>query len=129
MYKQECSITPTGGNVNGTGGPMGQNISWIGVNEYSNNHYSTYPNFHHDDKRNYTINHEYQTLDEDEHAIETLPLFPMHGDNGMIRQQTHDYLSGSGGGWYKNDAVKQPGYSPRASLELTLNSCFANFNN
>lgn len=109
MQLQECSITPSAN-------AGGQNFAWIGVDPYS----SPYPFL---EKRKYTTNGADQTLEmeeEDEAApeIETLPLFPMHGD---IKQET-DYFNG----WHRraDDAVSA---GPRASLELTLNSYTARF--
>lgn len=110
---QECSITPSA-NVGG------QNFAWIGVDAYS----SPYPFL---EKRRYFNNGADQTLgtapeeeeDEDEEEvpeIETLPLFPMHGD---LKPET-DYFAG----WHHraDDA------GSRASLELSLNSYSAGFN-
>lgn len=111
---QACSITPSA-NVGG------QNFAWIGVDSYS----SPYPFL---ERKRYLHNGTDQTLEtEEEEAaapapeIETLPLFPMHGD---LKQET-DYFNG----WHHraggDDAVAA---GSRASLELSLNSYAAGFN-
>lgn len=100
---QECSINPSGG---------GQNYAWIGVDPYC----SPYPNFL--EKRKYGVGKTLEMEEAEEEAapeIETLPLFPMHGDikddfNGWYRRVDDTFAAGS-----------------RASLELTLNSYAAGF--
>ncbi|KAK4479941.1 hypothetical protein RD792_012993, partial [Penstemon davidsonii] len=111
---RECSIN----NGNG-GGSMGQNnIAWIGtVNEYQ---YPTYPFL---EKRNYINGHdetlEVQEEDENTPEIETLPLFPMHGDD--LKHGFNHYAQ------YREDSIAPA--PNRASLELTLNSFFGNSDN
>ncbi|KAL2241177.1 protein WUSCHEL [Sesamum indicum] len=111
---RECSITPSS-----NGG--GQNFAWIGVDPYS----SAYPFL---EKRKYASNNAHQTLEleeeEDDDAppeIETLPLFPMHGD--AIKQE-NDYYNG----WrHRSDEDGATAGGARASLELSLNSYAARF--
>ncbi|KAL0332731.1 UNVERIFIED_CONTAM: protein WUSCHEL [Sesamum calycinum] len=111
---RECSITPSS-----NGG--GQNFAWIGVDPYS----SAYPFL---EKRKYAFNNAHQTLEleeeEDDDAqpeIETLPLFPMHGD--AIKQE-NDYYNA----WHhRSDDDGGTAGGARASLELSLNSYAARF--
>ncbi|KAH6760064.1 hypothetical protein C2S51_017013 [Perilla frutescens var. frutescens] len=102
---RDCSITPSA-NVGG------QNFAWIGVDPYS----SPYPFL---ERKRYINNATAQTLDREEEApppeIETLPLFPMHGE---VKQHT---------GWHHR-ADESIAAGSRASLELTLNSYAAGFN-
>ncbi|KAL8472420.1 hypothetical protein ACS0TY_029577 [Phlomoides rotata] len=98
---RECTINP---NANSGG----QNYAWIGVDPYC----SPYPNF-----RKYGVNKTLEMEEEEEEEaapeIETLPLFPMHGD---IKDDS-DYFNG----WHGR---VDDGFAAgsRASLELTLNS-------
>ncbi|PIN08910.1 hypothetical protein CDL12_18519 [Handroanthus impetiginosus] len=103
----ECSITPSGS--------MGQNFAWIGVDPYT----SSYPFV---EKRKYATEQTLEMEEEEDASasalpeIETLPLFPMHGD---IKQET---------GWRRraDDSISA---GPRASLELSLTSYAARFPN
>ncbi|XP_051127375.1 protein WUSCHEL [Andrographis paniculata] len=118
---RECSISPNG---NG-GGSMGQNYAnWIGVDPYSSSQYSIL-----EKRSSYTINGSNQTLeiepeDEEEAEIETLPLFPLHGDNVKLE---NDYFNA----WNHHCAVGDDSMAAgsRASLELSLNSYAARFPN
>lgn len=109
-----CSISPSGGNGGG-----GHNFAWVGVDSSSSSSSSSYP-YPFIDKRKYTTstNNHHQTLEilegddeeEEEEAlpeIETLPLFPIHG---QVKHQEINYFNG----WRADDVA--------ASLELTLNS-------
>ncbi|XP_057784211.1 protein WUSCHEL [Salvia miltiorrhiza] len=102
---RECSITPSA-NVGG------QNFAWIGVDPYS----SPYPFL---ERKRYINDQTLETAGEDDDdddeapEIETLPLFPMHGD---IKQEWH----------HRGDDAIAAG--SRASLELSLNSYAAGFN-
>ncbi|KAK6150695.1 hypothetical protein DH2020_015627 [Rehmannia glutinosa] len=115
---RECSITPSAN----PGGSTGHKFAWIGVDPYSSSSSSSSPSCYPflDQKKKYTTNCTDQTLEmeeeEEEEEIETLPLFPMHGD---IKQETEH-------GWHRH-ADEAITASPRASLELTLNSYAARF--
>lgn len=64
--------------------------------------------------------HDYEEEEEAASAeIETLPLFPMHGEdiNGFKTNSQYGYYSG----WYRPDNGGSSGGS-RTSLELSLNS-------
>ncbi|KAH0971119.1 hypothetical protein GBA52_023275 [Prunus armeniaca] len=126
---QDCSISAAGGTSSGHVGGSNNNIghnfgSWVGVDPYS----SPYTLF---DKRSSTrqvFGDQENTMDEEDHEyqenlqaspeIETLPLFPMHGEDihgfGNIKSTSDGYYSG----WYRSD----DGNNGRTSLELSLNS-------
>ena len=93
---QECSITPNA-NVGG------QNLAWFGVDPYP----SPYPFL----EMSRSINDQtlLQTTEEEASEIETLPLFPMHGD---AKQDWHHR---------GEDAIAA------GSLELSLNPYAAGF--
>lgn len=102
---------------------MGQNYVWIGVDAYPSS--PPYPFL--EKRKCYTPNYgaaeqtlELEQDEEEDPEIETLPLFPVHGDN--VKHES-DYF----GGWHRHsdDSSAQPGF--RASLELSLNSYAARF--
>ncbi|KAF9620815.1 hypothetical protein IFM89_014752 [Coptis chinensis] len=96
---RDCSISPGGSNV---GGSINNNFSWVsGVDAY--------PFF----DRSKPI----QIFREDSPAqIETLPLFPMHGEDstGFCSSNPNPF-----GNWFRSDYDKM---GSQTSLELTLNS-------
>ncbi|PQQ14964.1 protein WUSCHEL [Prunus yedoensis var. nudiflora] len=126
---RDCSISAAGGtssgHVGGSNNNIGHNVgSWVGVDPYS----SPYTLF---DKRSSSRqvfgdqenmmdeeDLEYQENLQDSPEIETLPLFPMHGEDihgfGNIKSTSDGYYSG----WYRSD----DGNNGRTSLELSLNS-------
>ncbi|XP_058081849.1 protein WUSCHEL [Magnolia sinica] len=102
---RECSISG--------GGYMGSsNLGWMGIETSS-----TYPRF---DARKYM-----ETMETEAPHIETLPLFPMHGQDdpnasnsfctGKVDHFPGDYFPG----WYFDDPGKG---GTGTSLELSLNS-------
>ncbi|KAA8531969.1 hypothetical protein F0562_006889 [Nyssa sinensis] len=108
---RDCSISAGG---SGTGGSIGpHNFGWVGVDAYS----SSYPYF---DKRK-SIDHETLEDEQEDQAaeIETLPLFPMHGEDISgyynVKPESDNYYSG----WYRSNGGMG---SSRTSLELSLNS-------
>ncbi|KAK3007678.1 hypothetical protein RJ639_014815 [Escallonia herrerae] len=135
---RECSISPE----ENVGETVGQNLAWVGVDSHSSLPY--YPFL---DKR--SLNGGDQTQEEEEeedeqeeelvqqHAasreIETLPLFPMHGEdhhysaNGFCENTQDrsfyytDHWFGINNGSNHVDSGITAG-SARASLELSLNS-------
>ncbi|KAL3527205.1 hypothetical protein ACH5RR_011861 [Cinchona calisaya] len=108
---RDCTISPGGNGGNGT---MVHNFSWAGL---ANPSYTSQYQFL--EKKSCFV----ETLDEEEEEeekvqeVETLPLFPMHGEDitgfSTNRQQEPTY-------WYLANA-SNTGCS-RASLELRLNS-------
>ncbi|XP_054775752.1 protein WUSCHEL [Prosopis cineraria] len=111
---RDCSIS-----AGGSSGTISHNLGWVGMDPYSN-----YTNFL-DKVRpgdQETLKGE-QEGDDGAPEIETLPLFPMHGEDihgyCNLRSDSAYY----GGGWYHADeyGFKNNG-SHRTSLELTLNS-------
>ncbi|XP_057491647.1 protein WUSCHEL-like [Actinidia eriantha] len=112
---RDCSISA---GCSGGGGSIAHNF-WVGSDMY--NYSPSYPFF---DKRK-SIEENPTEDEEQEQApeIETLPLFPMHGDNissgfCSVKPQSNGYYT-TPSGWYP------PGDghgSSRTSLELSLNS-------
>ncbi|XP_043714463.1 protein WUSCHEL-like [Telopea speciosissima] len=130
----DCSISGGGGG-NGVGGSMrnNNNLGWAGVDPYS----ATYTLY---DKRRMFYGEEQNEEEEEEeggdnshdNAMETLPLFPMHGENIPGGFCSAKFNSGTADwnytGWYggggpppKNDPNGN-GVCSRTSLELSLNS-------
>ncbi|KAK9284703.1 hypothetical protein L1049_023879 [Liquidambar formosana] len=109
---RDCSISAGGGD--GVGGSISHNFGWVGIDPYSTP-YTLY------DKRKSIDDTLEEEAEEEEEApeIETLPLFPMHGEeiNGFynIKPQSDGYYTG----WYRSDNGNG---SSRTSLELSLNS-------
>jgi hypothetical protein len=107
-FKQDCSIS-SGGN-GGVGGSISHNFGWVGVDSYSSSYADVF------DKR--------RSMEDQEEAaaeIETLPLFPMHGDDGIngfcnMKPSSGGYYTG----WYRSGDDGNSG--SRTSLELSLNS-------
>ncbi|KAF8410462.1 hypothetical protein HHK36_002991 [Tetracentron sinense] len=103
---RDCSISAGGSGV--IGGSINNNLGWVGVDPYS----STYTLF---DKRKSIEASEEEAAPE----IETLPLFPMHGE------EVAGFCTGKPGsdgyftGWYRPNEEK---VGSRTSLELSLNS-------
>lgn len=111
---QDCSISAGGSSTGVGGGSLSHNFGWVGVEPYS----STYSFI---DKRKVLLD-EYDDEEEEDEAspeIETLPLFPMHGEdiNG-IKHNSHGYYSG----WYRPSEDGGNRGGSRTSLELSLNS-------
>ncbi|KAM1174380.1 protein WUSCHEL-like isoform X1 [Malus sylvestris] len=126
---RECSISSGGSTSTGHVGGSNYNTfnhnygSWVGVDPYSSPYTifdkksSSKPVF--GDQENMT-EEEYYNLQASQ-EIETLPLFPMHGEDihgfGNIKSSSMDgYYSG----WYRSDGGNDGG--SRTSLELSLNS-------
>ncbi|KAK6922615.1 Homeobox domain [Dillenia turbinata] len=102
------------------------NFGWTSVDPHTSSCNSLY------DKRKLSVEEENEEdededdEDDDERApeLETLPLFPMHGDdhiNGFCNIKHHEYGHHYYSGRYQSDEYTT-GSSSRASLELTLNS-------
>ncbi|KAK6924476.1 Homeobox domain, partial [Dillenia turbinata] len=102
------------------------NFGWASVDPYTSSCNHLY------DKRKLLVEEENEEEDEDEEEdgeesapeLETLPLFPMHGEeqiNGFCNIKHHDCGHHYYSGWYHSDEYNT-GSSSRASLELTLNS-------
>nr|ASV45870.1 WUSCHEL-related homeobox [Broussonetia papyrifera] len=112
----------------GSSGSISHNFGWVGVDPYS----SPYALF---EKRSPIPYDPYDQDDHDEHEdhdhqetggnIETLPLFPMHGEEDIMMINGYGNMikpgfadpTATGGGYYSGGHV-----SSRTSLELTLNS-------
>ncbi|KAI5319719.1 PREDICTED: WUSCHEL-related homeobox [Prunus dulcis] len=126
---RDCSISAAGGTSSGHVGGSNNNIghnfgSWVGVDPYS----SPYTLFDKRSSSRQVFGDQENTMDEEDHEyqenlqgspeIETLPLFPMHGEDihgfGNIKSTSDGYYSG----WYRSD----DGNNGRTSLELSLNS-------
>ncbi|TKY70476.1 WUSCHEL protein [Spatholobus suberectus] len=111
---RDCSIS-----AGGSSGHVGtnHNLGWVGVDAYS----SAYANFF--DK----IRPTEETLEEEEEdgaaGIETLPLFPMHGEDihgyCNLKSNSSNY---DGSSWYHTEDGFKFNNGSRASLELSLNS-------
>lgn len=106
---RDCSISA---NCNGS---ISNKFGWVGVDPYSPS-YAVYDKICLADE---TLDDELE--EEQATEIETLPLFPMHGENisgfCSIKPGSDGYCSG----WYGSDDNKS---GSRTSLELTLNSYF-----
>lgn len=119
---QDCSISAGGGTSStGVGGSaLHHNFGWVGVDPYSSSPYALF------DKRKVfdesLLEDDYEEEEEEEASaeIETLPLFPMHGEdiNGFKTNSQYGYYSG----WYRPDVGSNGGGGSRTSLELSLNS-------
>ncbi|KAL7104040.1 hypothetical protein ACP275_08G219200 [Erythranthe tilingii] len=114
---RECSINNQSGGGSVNGGTMGQSFAWIGVdNSYPYPHPYPHP-YPFLEKRKY--GQALDSMEMEEQQIETLPLFPMHGDD-LVK---HDF-----NGWRRrprdddDDSSAAAVAGPMASLELTLNS-------
>ncbi|KAF5454556.1 hypothetical protein F2P56_024212 [Juglans regia] len=119
----DCSISTRGSG--GVGGSIGHNFGWVGIDPY----FSSYTLF--DPRRSMEENSggEEEEEEEEEEAaseIETLPLFPMHGDdiNGFCNVST---TTSSSNGFYSTTLYRSGrGDSGKSgsctSLELSLNS-------
>ncbi|MED6181410.1 hypothetical protein PIB30_019126 [Stylosanthes scabra] len=120
-FNRECTISCAGGGSS-VGGAINQNLlGWVGVDPYS----STYtPSF--DNK----ITPESETLEQGEDdemddvtEIETLPLFPMRGEDihgGYFTLRSNSSSSSSFNYDHHHHGFNNAG--SRASLELSLNS-------
>ncbi|KAG5060985.1 hypothetical protein JHK87_002014 [Glycine soja] len=113
---RDCSISA--GGSSGHVGLINHNLGWVGVDPYNS---STYANFF--DKIRPS---DQETLEEEAEnigatKIETLPLFPMHGEDihGYCNLKSNSY-NYDGNGWYHTEEGFKN--ASRASLELSLNS-------
>ncbi|BAT99984.1 protein WUSCHEL [Vigna umbellata] len=111
---RDCSIS-AGGSSGHVG--INHNLGWVGVDPYS----SPYANFFG------KIRPTEETLEEEQEEdgaaeIETLPLFPMHGEDihGYCNLKSNNSYNYDGNGWYHSEDGFKNG--SRASLELSLNS-------
>ncbi|CAL5324281.1 unnamed protein product [Camellia sinensis] len=110
---RDCSISA---GCSG-GGSIGHNL-WVGADPYS----SSYPFFDKRKSMEETLEEEEEEEQQQQKApeIETLPLFPMHGEDisGFcnIKPESDNYYSS----WYHSNDNSHG--SSRTSLELTLNS-------
>ncbi|PRQ21533.1 hypothetical protein RchiOBHm_Chr7g0240241 [Rosa chinensis] len=109
---RDCSISAGGGTSStGVGGSISHNFgSWVGcsVDPYSSSSYTTSTS-----TTFFDMNEEQTFMEqrgEDHQEIETLLLFPMHGEDIFGNMKT----TSEGGGGYNG--------SSRTSLELSLNS-------
>ncbi|KAM0970253.1 hypothetical protein FF1_018366 [Malus domestica] len=127
---RDCSLSSGGSTSTGhVGGSNYNNFnhnpgSWVGVDPYS----SPYSIFDKKspskqvfgDQENMT-EEEYYNQQQASPEIETLPLFPMHGEDihgfGNIKSSS---MEGYYSGWYRSDGSNDGG--SRTSLELSLNS-------
>ncbi|XP_027362299.1 protein WUSCHEL [Abrus precatorius] len=109
---RDCTISAGGSST----GHVGHNMGWVGVDPYS----SAYANFF--DK----IRPTEETMEEEQEEdgateIETLPLFPMHGEDihgyCNLKSNSSNY---DGSSWHHSEDGFKNG--SRASLELSLNS-------
>ncbi|XVF62179.1 hypothetical protein PTKIN_Ptkin08bG0196200 [Pterospermum kingtungense] len=116
---RDCSISACGSRTNGASEFLSHNFGWVCIDPaYSSSSFFDQRKF-----INGTLEEE-QEDDEEETAtpqIETLHLFPMHGDdiNGFCNNNKPDSDDCSYSGWYGSGE----GYTgSRASLELSLDS-------
>ncbi|XP_068307105.1 protein WUSCHEL-like [Pyrus communis] len=125
---RDCSLSSGGststGHVGGSNyNNFNHNPGWVGVDPYS----SPYTIF---DKKSPSkqVFGDQENMTEEEYynqqaspEIETLPLFPMHGEDihgfGNIKSSS---MEGYYSGWYRSDGGNDGG--SRTSLELSLNS-------
>ncbi|XVF59762.1 hypothetical protein PTKIN_Ptkin07bG0302000 [Pterospermum kingtungense] len=122
---RDCSISATGSSTGATDQSLSQNYGWVGIDPAYSSSYTFF------DKKRFIdgiIEEEQEDEDNEEEEeeaavaphIETLPLFPMHGEDinafcSNIKPEVNSYYSG----WYRPDDVYT---GSRASLELSLNS-------
>ncbi|XWS33854.1 hypothetical protein CRYUN_Cryun22dG0118700 [Craigia yunnanensis] len=117
---RDCSISACGSST-GASESLSHNFGWVGIDPAYSSSYAFF------EKKKFIdgILEEEEEDDEEEEAavaphIETLPLFPMHGEDinafcSNIKPEQDCCYSG----WYRSD----DGYTgSRASLELSLNS-------
>ncbi|XP_061345672.1 protein WUSCHEL [Gastrolobium bilobum] len=111
---RDCSIS-AGGSSGHVGSAINHNLGWVGVDPYS----SAYATFF-DKIRTTEETLEEEQEDDSAPEIETLPLFPMHGEDIHGYYNLNSNSSNYGGGWYQTeDGFKNVS---RTSLELSLNS-------
>ncbi|XP_045814051.1 protein WUSCHEL [Trifolium pratense] len=117
---RECTIS-AGCSSSKVGSTINNHLGWIGhhVDPYSSS--TNYANLFGKLKSNEEIMEEDE---EQEHEIETLPLFPMHGEDinhdgyCNLKSNSSNY-GGAGYGWYQ---AENHGFINGSSLELSLNS-------
>ncbi|KAJ1408798.1 Homeobox-like domain superfamily [Sesbania bispinosa] len=114
----DCSISAGGGSSGHVGSGINHNLGWVGVDPYS----SAYANLFDKIRPSDEILEEEQENGSPE--IETLPLFPMHGEDihGYCNLKSNS-SSNYDGGWYQT--AEEGGFNngtSRTSLELSLNS-------
>ncbi|XVE87421.1 hypothetical protein DITRI_Ditri18aG0116100 [Diplodiscus trichospermus] len=119
---RDCSISACGSST-GASESLSHNFGWVGIDPaYSSSSYAFF------DQKKFIdgIPEEEEAEDNDEQGgvpapqIETLPLFPMHGEDinafcNNIKPEPGSCYSG----WYRSDDAYT---ASRASLELSLNS-------
>ncbi|GAV88593.1 Homeobox domain-containing protein [Cephalotus follicularis] len=119
---RECSISATSSSL--VGGSISQSFGWVGFDPYSSS-YTLFEKRKPIDRENLEEEEEEEEeVDvDDTPEIETLPLFPMHGEDidafCSIKPDSDTYYSS----WYRSDDGNG---GSRASLELTLNSYSSN---
>ncbi|TXG59785.1 hypothetical protein EZV62_014358 [Acer yangbiense] len=116
---RDCSIS------SGVGGSITHKFGWVGIDPYTSSSYSLFGNKKEEEEDD-DNDHDHEEEEENEESgdhIETLPLFPMHGEDYNfnttfcnIKPDPSSYYSGRYGS--SNDGHG----SSRASLELSLNS-------
>ncbi|KAK0604931.1 hypothetical protein LWI29_021039 [Acer saccharum] len=119
---RDCSIS------SGVGGSITHKFGWVGIDPYTSSSYSLFGNKKEEEEEDDDNDHDHDHEEEEENEesgdhIETLPLFPMHGEDYNfnttfcnIKPDPSSYYSGRYGS--SNDGHG----SSRASLELSLNS-------
>nr|AIT56193.1 WUSCHEL protein [Dimocarpus longan] len=110
---RDCSISNGGSGVGG--GSITHNFGWVGIDPYTSSSYSVFGN-----KIEELEEEDDEDEDEESANIETLPLFPMHGEDNFntfcnFKHGSNSYCTGQ----YGSDDAHG---SSRASLELSLNS-------
>ncbi|GMJ07886.1 WUSCHEL 1, WUSCHEL [Hibiscus trionum] len=121
---RDCSISACGSSAASASESLSHNFGWVGIDPAYSSSYAFF-----DPKRFIDGIHEEGQEDEDYYydeevdtspEMETLPLFPMHGEDingfcGNMKPEADSRYSG----WYRSEN----GYTgARASLELSLNS-------
>ncbi|KAI9109615.1 hypothetical protein K1719_019245 [Acacia pycnantha] len=120
---RDCSISAGGSS----GTISHQNLGWVGMDPYAN-YSNLLDKIRPGDQE--TLKDEQEGEDDGAPEIETLPLFPMHGEDihgyCNLRCDSSSYYAG---GWYHHAAADEyafknvvNGSHHRTSLELTLNS-------
>ncbi|XP_059440643.1 protein WUSCHEL [Corylus avellana] len=115
---RDCSIS------SGVGGSISHNFGWVGVDPYSSSYTDLFDKRRSMEEKYLGREEEEEEDEEEEEAapeIETLPLFPMHGDGDI--NGFYNMKPSSGGyytGWYRSGDDGNTG--SRTSLELSLNS-------
>ncbi|KAL5819154.1 hypothetical protein ACOSQ3_023088 [Xanthoceras sorbifolium] len=117
---RDCSISS---------GSIAHNFGWVGIDPYTSSSYTLFGNKKGEEEEEEMEEEEEEEIEEEDeesanHDMETLPLFPMHGEDNFntssfcnIKPDQSSYYSGR----YGSEGGGGHGGS-RASLELSLNS-------